>query len=151
MPQMVNGCGTWYYGKKNLIQYQGTCRACGAVTTLTSYDTRLYVVIILIPVIPLGRKRIVEECASCQRHFAVPLKDWQRAQQRTEEMIAAYRAKPAVVNNRRWKPPADHPWNRGPGGPGRSACKSRSGWAWAGLARGEEEQGRVTLLLTLTG
>src|SRR5688500_4342010 len=56
MPEVVNGCGTWYYGKKNLQQYQGVCRACGAVTTLSSYDTRLYVVIGFIAIIPLRAK-----------------------------------------------------------------------------------------------
>ena len=59
MPQVVNGCGTWYYGKKNLQQYQGVCRACGALTTLSSYDTRLYAVVFFIPLIPLARKRII--------------------------------------------------------------------------------------------
>ncbi len=38
-----------------------------------------------------------------------------------------------------------------PGGPARPACKSRSGCACAGLARGEEEESRVTVLLALNG
>src|SRR5688500_1544326 len=94
MPEVVNGCGTWYYGKKNLQQYQGVCRSCGAVTTLSSYDTRLYVVIVFIPVIPLRAKRIIEQCAACTRHGAMPLDDWRRAEKRSADAIAAFRASP---------------------------------------------------------
>src|SRR4051812_3992651 len=68
MPQIVNGCGTWYYGKKNLQSYEGRCRACSRIATLTSYDTRLYVVFVMIPIIPLGKKRIIEQCGACTRH-----------------------------------------------------------------------------------
>ena len=94
MPETVNGCGTWYYGKKNLQQYQGVCRSCGAVTTLSSYDTRLYVVVVFIPVIPLRRKRIIEQCAACTRHGVMPLDNWRRAEKRSSDAIAAYRASP---------------------------------------------------------
>jgi tetratricopeptide (TPR) repeat protein len=94
MPQVVNGCGTWYYGKKNKHQYQGVCRACGHHATLTSYDTRLYVVVIMIPVIPLAKKRIVEECSVCQRHFAIPWREWDTARNRAREMIETYRQSP---------------------------------------------------------
>jgi tetratricopeptide (TPR) repeat protein len=94
MPQVVNGCGTWYYGKKNLQQYQGVCRACGALTTLKSYDTRLYAVVLFVPLIPLARKRIIEQCPACTRHGAMPLDDWRQAEKRSAEAIAAYRASP---------------------------------------------------------
>src|SRR4051794_7613583 len=94
MPHVVNGCGTWYYGKKNLDQYQGECQSCHRVTTLTSYDTRLYVVVVFVPIIPLGAKRIIEQCAACSRDRAMPLGDWRRALQRCNETIAAYRDHP---------------------------------------------------------
>lgn len=94
MPQVMNGCGTWYYGKRNRVDYEGVCRACGHQATLTSYDTRLYVVIIFVPVIPLAAKRIVEQCSVCTRHAAVPLDDWNRAIRRARESADAYRAAP---------------------------------------------------------
>jgi tetratricopeptide (TPR) repeat protein len=72
----------------------GTCRSCGRVTTLTSYDTGLYVVVLFIPVIPLGRKRIIEECGACRRHAVLPLADWERAKRRADDAIAAYRNAP---------------------------------------------------------
>ena len=91
MPQIVNGCGTWYYGKRNYEEYPGTCHSCGQVTTLASYDTRLYVVALMIPIIPLGRRRIIEKCAVCSRHMALSLKEWQVAQERAQTTIQRYR------------------------------------------------------------
>jgi tetratricopeptide (TPR) repeat protein len=94
MPQVYNGCGTWYYGKKNVQTYEGACRACGRISMLTSYDTRLYVVVLMVPVIPLGKKRIIEQCAACKRHFAVPWDEYNRAENRMRETLAAYRQNP---------------------------------------------------------
>jgi Tetratricopeptide repeat len=91
MPHVVNGCGTWYYGRKNLEQHQGVCRYCGSVATLTSYDTRLYAVVVMIPIVPLRAKRIIEDCSACRRHSVLPLKVWQVAKRRADETIAAYR------------------------------------------------------------
>lgn len=95
MPYMVNGCGTTYYGKKNVESHQGTCESCNALTTLTSYDTMHWFVLILIPLIPLGRKRINEECASCQRHRVMKLSDWNELHQRMHQTVDAYVLEPA--------------------------------------------------------
>ncbi|HRX87458.1 MAG TPA: hypothetical protein P5572_20730, partial [Phycisphaerae bacterium] len=92
MPHVVNGCGTWYYGKRNREEHVGVCRSCGATTTLTSYDTRLYAVFLMVPIVPLRRRRIIEQCASCKRHLVLPLKDWQVAQERARTTLEAYRA-----------------------------------------------------------
>ena len=70
MPSVVNGIGTWYYGKKNLCQYSGSCEFCGCEGELLSYDTTLYFTFVFIPVIPLGKKRIMSQCPNCQRHSA---------------------------------------------------------------------------------
>ena len=59
----------------------------------------------------------------------------------------AARAKPLIVNNRPWKPAADHPWNRDP--VSRPACKARFGYASASFARGGQNAVRVTVLLRL--
>src|SRR4051812_44314558 len=80
MPHVYNGCGTWYYGKGNRLQYSGTCRACNRAVTLSAYDTRLWFVLVMVPIIPLARKRIIDDCPSCRRHAAMPLDDWRRAQ-----------------------------------------------------------------------
>lgn len=69
MPTTINGIGTHYYGNKNRVVRTGVCRACGGSGSLSSYDTRLWFVVVFVPVIPLGRKRIIDECSHCRRHF----------------------------------------------------------------------------------
>lgn len=96
MPTTYNGIGTHYYGKKNKSARSGACRACGRAGTLTSYDTRLWFVVVFIPVIPLGRKRIIDQCPSCSRHFAADAAKFEAArQQETAEAVEQYRRDPA--------------------------------------------------------
>ena len=69
MPSTVNGIGTHYYGKANRQVRQGVCRACGRNAYLESYDTRLWFVVLFVPVIPIGRKHIIDQCSACRRHY----------------------------------------------------------------------------------
>ena len=78
MPYMINGIGTTYYGKKNLEESHGTCGKCGRGGVLKSYETRLWFVIFLIPIIPLGKKMILDYCSRCTGHRAIPLQEWER-------------------------------------------------------------------------
>ena len=59
MPTTVNGIGTHYYGKSNTAVRNGRCNSCGRICQLTSYDTRLWFVVVFVPLIPLGRKRVI--------------------------------------------------------------------------------------------
>src|SRR5262245_29724763 len=81
MPTTVNGIGTHYYGRKNITKRPGPCPFCGRGVELTSYDTRLWFVVVFIPIIPLGRKRIIDQCASCRRHYVVEMQKWETAKQ----------------------------------------------------------------------
>ena len=81
MPTTYNGIGTHYYGKKNLQKRPGACRSCGRTVELASYDTRLWFVVVFIPLIPLGRKRILDFCPSCKRHYVSDLEKWETARQ----------------------------------------------------------------------
>ncbi|HVR87126.1 MAG TPA: hypothetical protein VMU54_22565 [Planctomycetota bacterium] len=76
MPHTFNGVGTHYYGKANLLERPGSCEFCGQPATIQSYDTRYWFVILFIPIIPLGRKRIIDQCGRCRRHRAAKLADW---------------------------------------------------------------------------
>ncbi len=76
MPHVVNGIGTWYYGKDNRHFHTSTCEHCGAHGHLASYDTTLYFTFLFVPLVPLGRKRVVDDCPRCHRHRVVKLKDW---------------------------------------------------------------------------
>jgi hypothetical protein len=62
MPTTYNGIGTQYYGRRNEEKRPGVCPHCGASVELSSYDTRLWFVIVFIPFIPLGRKRVIDQC-----------------------------------------------------------------------------------------
>ena len=95
MPSTYNGIGTHYYGRKNLQKRPGSCPHCGRGVELTSYDTRLWFVVFLIPLIPLGRKRIVDYCPACTRHYAIDAAKWEAAKQvEVSGAIEKYRAHP---------------------------------------------------------
>jgi tetratricopeptide (TPR) repeat protein len=81
MPTTVNGIGTHYYGKKNRTVRIGPCQSCGRVSNLVSYDTRLWFVIAFIPIIPLGRKRVIDSCLSCRRHYVADADAYEQASQ----------------------------------------------------------------------
>lgn len=76
MPHLVNGIGTWYIGKNNHKKELGRCEFCGFRGNLSTYETRLWFLVIFIPVIPLGKKQILDECPSCRRHRLMPLAKW---------------------------------------------------------------------------
>src|SRR5260370_35983290 len=77
MPTVVNGIGTWYYGKKRIHRLKGTCSFCNRVSELESYDTTLYFVLFFIPLLPLAKKRVLESCPACQKHRVASLKQWE--------------------------------------------------------------------------
>ncbi len=81
MPATLNGIGTRYSGERNTQVRNGYCKSCNRYASLRSYDTTLFFVILFIPIIPLGKKRIIDECSSCRRHYVVNLSEYQRARE----------------------------------------------------------------------
>ena len=81
MPTTYNGIGTHYYGNKNSSRRKAVCQQCGHTAELKSYETRLWFVVLFVPIIPLGRKRITDQCEVCSRHYAVPAKQWETGRQ----------------------------------------------------------------------
>src|SRR5579864_9069029 len=99
MPTTYNGIGTHYYGKRNAQKRPGTCRSCGRTVQLESYDTRLWFVIFFIPVIPLGRKHIIDACPACRRHYVSDLQKWETARQlEVSGTMDKYRSNPTPEN-----------------------------------------------------
>src|SRR5690349_11530844 len=94
MPHVHNGIGTWYYGKRNIQQRTGQCAACKSVSNLTTYDTRSFFVVFMVPLIPLRKLHIVDQCARCKRHGVIPWAEWETAQKRMQNAIDAYRRSP---------------------------------------------------------
>lgn len=96
MPSTINGIGTWYYGKKNLQERSGVCSHCGRHAKLSNYDTRLYVVVFFIPILPLGKKHIYGQCNLCSYHHAVDPKSWETGREESiAEGMKAMRENPA--------------------------------------------------------
>jgi tetratricopeptide (TPR) repeat protein len=85
MPQSINGIGTIYYGRSNVRERPGICESCRKPSTLTSYDTRYWFIVIFIPIIPLGKKRIIDQCARCRRHRVADLREWEEARKKALE------------------------------------------------------------------
>lgn len=81
MPSTVNGVGTHYYGKRDAAKRTGTCQHCGAQGQLESYTTRLWFVIIFIPIIPLKRVRIIDCCSKCSRHWVANPEQYEMSRQ----------------------------------------------------------------------
>ena len=89
MPTTVNGIGTHYYGRKEASTVQGTCSSCKRFTNLSSYETREWICFVYIPLVPLRRYRILNDCQVCRRHHRLPLDQFK---QRLEAEIAPLRA-----------------------------------------------------------
>lgn len=83
MPEVINGTGTWYLGKSNVHTIRAECEFCHRTTNLKCYDTRLFVVLFFIPIIPLGKKRILNECSACTKHNVAKLSDWNEARKQS--------------------------------------------------------------------
>ena len=81
MPTTINGIGTHYYGKRDVARRPGTCQHCGAEGNLESYTTRLFFVVIFIPIIPLKRVRILDSCPRCSRHWIVDPEKYEMSRQ----------------------------------------------------------------------
>ena len=96
MPTTVNGIGTRYFGQKNRSARSDVCRHCRRLAVLDSYDTRLWFVIVFIPVIPLGRKRVIDSCSLCGLHVAVDADSYERSrEEQISEALTRFRDTPA--------------------------------------------------------
>ena len=83
MPYTLNGIGTHYYGRSNRSAHVGVCSSCKRSATLSSYDTRECFCVLFIPLIPLTKYRILDECSSCRRHHRMKFSDFQNKLQRS--------------------------------------------------------------------
>jgi tetratricopeptide (TPR) repeat protein len=96
MPTTVNGIGTHYYGKKNQSTRSDVCRHCRRLAVLDSYDTRLWFVLVFIPVIPLGRKRVIDSCSLCRMHVALDADSYEQSRQKqVSEALTRFRDAPS--------------------------------------------------------
>ncbi len=95
MPSMVNGVGTRYRNEKGHRHRPGKCQRCGKSGNLASYDTEKWFVVFLIPVFRVEKLHIINYCAHCTSHGAIPMAEWES--RRTESVgatLAKYRENP---------------------------------------------------------
>src|SRR5687768_9285488 len=67
-----------YWGRYEPFSRMGTCPTCGAFCQLDSYSTRDYLSMFGIPLVPLGRQRVLDQCSICRGHKSHPLAVWQK-------------------------------------------------------------------------
>lgn len=95
MPETINGIGTWYHGKTDIHRLKGVCEFCGNMGELSSYDTTLYFVVFFIPVIPIKKYRVLEECPACQKHRVIKARQWKELKEATtNEVMSKLEANP---------------------------------------------------------
>jgi tetratricopeptide (TPR) repeat protein len=87
MPTVINGIGTWYYGKRRIHTIKDTCEFCNRRADLVSYDTTLFFVVVFVPVIPLQRNRILRQCTACQKHRVISLAKWEKAKKQDGDAL----------------------------------------------------------------
>ncbi len=80
MPFTLNGVGTRYVGKQNLLVRSGSCGYCGRATRTESFDTREWFVVLFVPLVPLARYHILDQCPSCTRHTRLLASVWKDCQ-----------------------------------------------------------------------
>ena len=78
MPFSINGCGTAFIGKTNVRRHVWLCDRCKSNHYATDYTTKHYVTLFLVPIIPLGKTRIVNHCPVCDTGSQVPLEEWEQ-------------------------------------------------------------------------
>lgn len=85
MPYTLNGIGTGYWGKGDLFTRTDVCPHCGRMAKLRSYNTTHCFVVLFLPIVPLGRRRIIDDCSICRRHRIIPLRKWQEGKRAAAE------------------------------------------------------------------
>jgi len=92
MPSTVNGIGTGYWGRGNVTVREDFCTSCHRFVQLKSYDTTRSFVILFLPLVPLGRKRVIDQCPVCTRHRIISMRDWRQARAHLlDELLPAWR------------------------------------------------------------
>ncbi len=89
MPFTVNGIGTRYLGRRHLAASVGRCEFCKRQTTLSNYDTTLWLVVFHLPLVPLAKKQVFSDCSACRKHRVMPLSEWRRLQDAAIERAQA--------------------------------------------------------------
>ncbi|MFM9116760.1 MAG: hypothetical protein ACKOU6_11440, partial [Planctomycetota bacterium] len=90
----LNLLGTNNLGKRDLHEKQAICGKCGQLATLQQYETSTWF-FFLLPVLPLGKRQILDYCSSCSAHKSIQWQEWQEYRHRQMRMaVTTYAQKP---------------------------------------------------------
>lgn len=73
---MIIVFGPKQYGRDNVQNRYGFCEQCGEHGLLSSYDTSEFFTVYYVPLIPMGRKRIMDSCPACKMHREMSLRKY---------------------------------------------------------------------------
>lgn len=79
--------GTGHYSKRNPQHRHGICESCGRAGQLHSYNCTQFAHLYWIPIIPLGSKRIMDQCPSCKAGREMSLGEYKKLH--TETLLPA--------------------------------------------------------------
>lgn len=79
--------GTTFYHKANLKQKKDVCAFCKQVRPISSYEGWKFFHIYYVPIIPLGKKKVLNSCGGCDRYLQLSMAKWNEL--RTVQLEAA--------------------------------------------------------------
>lgn len=101
MPSSINGVGTRYFLKLNRQFEETQCPHCHNRVKLENYETWYCVCVLFVPVLPLGKKQILNFCPICTRHQVIKFSEWEKirneAISETSEEFAEARDNPEAA------------------------------------------------------
>jgi len=72
--------GTGNFHKRNHAVVRGQCPHCGKIGYKSSFDTTRFFTLYFLPIIPIGRHRILMDCKACDKNWAISLSEWKKIQ-----------------------------------------------------------------------
>src|SRR5690348_11921720 len=72
--------GVTFYRKRNVYRFHRHCQKCGRETEHLNFEGSQFLVVYLVPILPLGRKQVLDYCVLCTTHHVMSIVDWERLQ-----------------------------------------------------------------------
>jgi len=78
MPHSASPAGTIYSGKQHLRTHRGLCNRCGRDVDFVSFETQLTIAILGLPLVPIGKRFVLDYCAICGDRRVLTLVEWKK-------------------------------------------------------------------------
>ena len=83
------------FNRRNHSLVRGTCQSCGRQGYLRSYTSTRFITLYFIPVIPIGKHKILEECPHCKKARGMSFRQYRKlVKKELPQAIADYEASP---------------------------------------------------------